>query len=327
MLYTTLANDLDAQWQIWLQANYSRLSGNAVPRPHHLFHVPRWLQFQVEKDQRLRPALFVMDGMSLADWRQIASVWQERHSDWNITEDLLMAQIPSITSISRQALVSGTRPANFANTLLTTHREPQAWRDTWREAGLNARFEAKNIVYAALTATPGSSYPPAIDEARTRALCLVCVVIDDILHGSVVGATGMEAAIDVWLQADEQHAPRSAWVERLIHLLLTNGYTIYMTSDHGHVEAVGMGQPQQGVLVAARNKRARIYTERAHAEAARKSFPSTILWAEDNVLPAGHWVLMPSGREAFAPAGETVVSHGGISLDEMIVPFITIRKQ
>jgi hypothetical protein len=36
--------------------------------------------------------------------------------------------------------------------------------------------------------------------------------------------------------------------------------------------------------------------------------------------------LMPAGRRAFAPSGEVVVTHGGISIDEAIVPLIQITK-
>jgi len=36
--------------------------------------------------------------------------------------------------------------------------------------------------------------------------------------------------------------------------------------------------------------------------------------------------LMPAGRAAFAPKGEIVVTHGGISIDEVIVPLVQITK-
>ncbi len=36
--------------------------------------------------------------------------------------------------------------------------------------------------------------------------------------------------------------------------------------------------------------------------------------------------LMPAGRTAFAPWGEVVVTHGGISIEEVIVPFVQIEK-
>jgi hypothetical protein len=36
-------------------------------------------------------------------------------------------------------------------------------------------------------------------------------------------------------------------------------------------------------------------------------------------------LLAPSG-EAFAKEGATIITHGGVSIDEVIVPFITITQ-
>lgn len=50
------------------------------------------------------------------------------------------------------------------------------------------------------------------------------------------------------------------------------------------------------------------------------------MWSSQGLLPKNFWVLMPRGRRAFAQENETVVTHGGMTLDEMIVPLIQIRK-
>jgi hypothetical protein len=42
-------------------------------------------------------------------------------------------------------------------------------------------------------------------------------------------------------------------------------------------------------------------------------------------LPDDVWVLMPQGRRAFAAFEEVVVTHGGPTLDEVVVPLVTIR--
>ena len=39
-----------------------------------------------------------------------------------------------------------------------------------------------------------------------------------------------------------------------------------------------------------------------------------------------HCLLAPQGK-AFVPEGQTVVSHGGISPEEVIVPFIEIFRR
>jgi len=59
----------------------------------------------------------------------------------------------------------------------------------------------------------------------------------------------------------------------------------------------------------------------------QKAFPETYLWDNDGLLPNQAAVLMPTGRQAFALNGQVVVTHGGISIDEAIVPFVQISKE
>ncbi len=35
--------------------------------------------------------------------------------------------------------------------------------------------------------------------------------------------------------------------------------------------------------------------------------------------------VFPPGREMFGPKGETVISHGGIHIEEVIIPFIEVQ--
>jgi hypothetical protein len=35
---------------------------------------------------------------------------------------------------------------------------------------------------------------------------------------------------------------------------------------------------------------------------------------------------MPAGRTAFTTYGDLVVTHGGVTLDEVVVPFVCIEK-
>lgn len=64
--------------------------------------------------------------------------------------------------------------------------------------------------------------------------------------------------------------------------------------------------------------------DRQAAANVQDAFAQTILWSQDGLLPENVWVLMPQGRQAFAPADEIVVNHGGPTLDEMVVPLVTI---
>ena len=43
-------------------------------------------------------------------------------------------------------------------------------------------------------------------------------------------------------------------------------------------------------------------------------------------LPANFKPLFAGGRSAFVPAGDQVVAHGGVSVEELIVPFVRVSN-
>jgi hypothetical protein len=305
---------LDAAFVEWLRRSYAPLGSQRLPVPHHVHHVPDYVAFQRRQNPASRVALCVLDGLALPDWYLIGSAWRARHPNWRFVEQLLLAQIPTQTAISRQALVSGLRPADFAATLYHNQAEPQHWTAFWARQEVPA--DACAYVHVALP----RAEPPALDSPRLHALCLVYSRIDEMAHDATLGAGGVQASLQLWLQ---QESPR---LEALLAQLLERGFVIYLTSDHGHVEARGFGQPSEGLLVQALGKRARLYADALVVKATQMAFHSTILWSDDGLLPAGVWALMPEGREAFATHNQVVVTHGGMTLDEMVVPLVTITE-
>ena len=313
--YQHLQSKFDAAFLTWLRRRYAPLGSQRLPTPHHVHHVPHYIAFQRRRGQANRVALLILDCMALADWILIGPVWRARHPDWRCEEHLLLAQVPTITAVSRQALISGLRPADFAVTLDTNRAEAGQWAAFWAGEGLLA--DACPHVRLALDR---DEPPPEVDSARTRALCLIVNKMDDMVHDATLGSTDFQASLRVWL---EEYGRQ---VEEVIASLLARGFTVYLTSDHGHVEARGLGQPSEGLTVDTRGKRARIYSDWRAAVNVQQGFSETILWGQDGLLPDDVWVLMPQERNAFASVNETVVAHGGPTLDEMVVPLVTITQ-
>ena len=310
-----LQETLDDRFATWLRAHYTALATRPLPLPHHLWHVPTWLEHRYAVGQQ-RIALLVLDGMAWADWLLIREAWEARHPAWDFTEGSVLAQIPSITSVSRQALITGQRPMAFPETLAGDAAEPQGWSAFWRRAGL----PADAIAYTLVSERSPEPYPTVVDSRRVQALCLVNSAIDDMVHGATQGLGDVLGSVQLWLRDSQR-------TERTIEALLRNHYTVTLTSDHGHVAAVGMGQPSEGVTVASRGKRARLYNNEDFARAVQAQYPDTILWHDDDVLPVGWWALMPSKRQAFVAEGAHVVSHGGTTFEELIVPLVTISER
>jgi hypothetical protein len=330
--YMQVERELDNAFFSWLAAYYAPLAGRGLPVPHHLFHLPAKLARDLRQSPQTRVALLILDGLSLADWQLIGPVWRSRHPDWQMEEACILAQVPSITAVSRQALISGMRPNALTRSLIEQPREERAWKAFWQQQSLSP--EGASYVY--LSDVIGADYPVAlITNRRTRALCLISTVIDHMVHGATQGTAGLYAALAVWLGSGSNTQPTeamgarqqgSAWMEGLIDFLLAEGYTITLTGDHGHVEALGVGNPQEGVLASTRSKRTRVYSSPELARSAASRLSDTIAIEESWLRPQGMFPVVAERRTAYAAQGERVVTHGGLTVEEMIVPFITLKR-
>jgi hypothetical protein len=312
--YAHWQNRLDEAFLTWLRRRYALLGGRKLPGPHHLYHIPAYIAYRRRSQNPARPfVLLIMDGMSLADWHLVGAAWRARRPDWQFQEQLALAQLPTITAISRQALVSGLRPADFSDTLTHNRAEPGQWTAFWQGEGLSA-----GACFYGHLALNRREPPPELTGSRLQAACLIVNAIDDLVHSARLGAADMQASLKLWL---DQESPQ---LEALLDSLLKRGFTLYLTSDHGHIEAQGMGRPSEGVMVETRSQRARVYRDELTARAVQQNFPGSIMWGDDSLLPAGALSVMAGGRSAFAGLNETVVTHGGPTLAEVVVPLVQI---
>jgi len=311
--YQHLRQQVNQRFASWLNARYAALATQKLPRPHHLYHIPHYLAYHYAP-QRERPvALIILDGLALADWTVIRHTWKARRPQWHWEENLVLAQIPTLTSISRQALVSGRRPADFADALTTTRYEPRHWQDFWRVHELGKRAAP----YVRLRPRD-ANLPAELTSAHSRAICAVDVTLDDFVHNATLGTRDFYSSLHLWLQRDV------AYLEAAIDTLLARNFVVALTGDHGHIEAVGIGQPREGILAETRGKRARLYEDCRTAEVIQETFPQTRLWHSQGLLPDNVCALMPHEHAAFTTSQATVVSHGGMTLDEVVVPFVII---
>lgn len=109
----------------------------------------------------------------------------------------------------------------------------------------------------------------------------------------------------------------------LLNMLLAEGFAVYITSDHGNVEAAGCGRPKEGVLAEIRGERVRIYSEDILRSRVASTFPDALCWKPLG-LPEDFLPLLAPLRRAFVPDGQRTVAHGGITLEEMVVPFVRV---
>ncbi len=314
---TELRKLIDAQFKNWMLKKYNSLHNHPPMPPVMLHHIPRNMAREIESSSHAKSALILIDGLALDQWVTLRNGMDISH---RLTESSVFAWVPTLTSVSRQALFSAKSPYQFAKTIHTTSSEPKAWQQYWLEHGL----DSSEIFYRKSLGTDDDILVliDQLSDHRLRSVGLVINTVDDIMHGMKLGSEGMHNQIDVWAN--------KGYLSQLIEALIGYGFTIHLTSDHGNVEALGCGKINEGAVADTRGERTRVY----QTEALRTEVEKTIKLKSQNAipwpqigLPSDYWPIVMSGREAFVAKNEKIVGHGGISIEEVIVPYIKISRE
>lgn len=306
----------DFLFQEWLRLNFIKLQTTPTVRyPAMLHKVPDWLSRRMDSGKKV--CLLVLDGMGARQWPLLRNHLQ-MCANISLDEHACFAWVPTITSISRQALFSGKKPFSFADSLLTTSKEEQLWLDYWQEKGLAKR----EIKYAKkIESLSNDVWQDLITPPSVKVAGLVINFIDEQMHGIKNGMSALNMVVDGWLT--DWH-----FNERIAELL-DKGFEIIITSDHGSQEATGIGYINEGVKADTRGERVRIYHDPALRDStAQACHGSVITWPGPELgLPKATYPLLANANSAFKSKGDVIVGHGGISLHEVVVPFVIVNRK
>ena len=300
----------------WLADHYSSLINLPPTQPPMLHYVPRHLAREIEDSSDGRAALIVVDGLALDQWVTIRHILQKQDADLIMRESATFAWIPTLTSVSRQAVFSGKQPFFFPSSIKSTSSEKKLWEQFWEGYGLSTQ----DVAYQRGLGDDDASnvVDSLIHPDRTRVVGLVVDKVDKIMHGMQLGSAGMHNQVSQWCQG--------GFLAELIGQLLNHGYGVWLTADHGNIQCDGRGRPNEGAIAETRGERVRVYpTPELRAKIA-ESFPFAHEW-EPVGLPAEYFPLVASGRDAFVNAGKTIVGHGGVAIEEVIVPLVKVERR
>ena len=310
----SLQGKVDVGFTAWLSKRYAGLVNLPPVPPVMLHHLPRFLARQVEEDWNAKVALIIVDGLAMDQWLVVRSALASRQPGLRFREQAVFAWIPSLTSVSRQAAFAGKAPIFFPSSIETTEKEPALWMQFWVDQG----FTPNEVVYIkGLGDGNLDSVSEALFHPQARIAGLVVDKVDKIMHGMELGTAGMHNQVFQWA--------RQPYLSTLLELLLDRGFRVYLTSDHGNVEAKGCGRPAEGSVADLRGERVRVYSDASLRGKVKERFPSALEW--DSVgLPEDYLALLAPARQAFVQEKQRTVSHGGISVEELIVPLVQIES-
>ncbi|HQL86392.1 MAG: BREX-3 system phosphatase PglZ [Lentisphaerae bacterium] len=306
----------NATFSAWLSDHYASLINLPPHHPAMLHHVARHLARAIEESDGSRAALIVVDGLALDQWVTIRQELQKQNANLIMRESATFAWIPTLTTVSRQAIFAGKPPLYFPASIKTTDQEEKLWKQFWEGRGISRL----DVVYQRGLADgdPASILEKTIHPDKTRVVGLVVDKVDKIMHGMQLGSAGMHNQIKQWCEG--------GFLSALINRLLDYGYAVWLTSDHGNIQGEGQGRPSEGVIAETRGERVRVYpTPELRAQVAQ-AFPCACEW-EPVGLPPDYFPLIAAGRDAFVPPGQTIVGHGGIAIEEVIAPLVKLERR
>ncbi|MFH1952279.1 MAG: BREX-3 system phosphatase PglZ [Pseudomonadota bacterium] len=306
---------VDAGFTAWLFKRYAGLINLPPVPPVMLHHLPRFLSRQVGEDRHAKIALIVVDGLAMDQWLVVRSALATKQPGFRVREQAVFAWIPSLTSVSRQATFAGKAPIFFPNSIQTTDKELALWAQFWADQG----YKPNEVVYIKGLGDGGlEGVSEALSHPRARIAGLVVDKVDKIMHGMKMGTAGMHNQVCQWA--------KQPYLNTLLDLLLDHGFRVYLTSDHGNVEAEGCGRPAEGAVADLRGERARIYPDALLRGQVKERFPEALEWPPIG-LPDDYLPLLAPDRSAFVRETERLVSHGGASLEELVVPLVQIERR
>ena len=310
--FPQLRVSVNEQFSAWLACGYAGLFNYPAVTPLMVHHLPGYMAHRLKKGDAQRIAFILIDGLSIEQWLAIRDELRKIGIARNIEESAVFAWVPSITPISRQAAFSGKIPRYFAESITQTNRDAIRWRQFWSDRGMISG----QIGFVAVPGDVGDgSALDAFDLSQLRVLAITLFKVDKIMHGMQLGSAGMIGQVRSWIE--------EGFLGSLLAQLTSSAFEVLISSDHGNVEAVGVGVPREGVLSDTRGQRCRIYPEEVLRQASLAENAGSQAWEHTGLPENLHALLSPYGQ-AFVQKGTRTVCHGGASLEEVVVPFVRL---
>jgi hypothetical protein len=252
----------------------------------------------IKSEKENKVALLCFDCMGIAEWNLLKEYLIDL--DISYKEQYVFTLLPSVTSICRTAIFHGSTDV-YDIKYPGRKDEAKAFAEFFKDK--QAKYFVEDDI---------------INEDTLLGYDTISVLFnffDDLCHSTLFPANENTKAI--YFNNCKQYLEKSN-VKQTIKTLLDNNFSIHFCSDHGSVIAKGNGERLQKYLIDDFAKRAVIIPEEASA--------LTQFEKIDIPFVKHKKLLLPEGRTMFTQKDKIEINHGGISLEEIVVPFITVIK-
>lgn len=284
--------------------------------------------------------LLIIDNFRYDQWRVLAD---EVGSDFVIEEDMYTSILPTATQYARNAIFSGLMPSQIKEMY------PQFWVDEEDDEGKNlneealietqiARYRRKDsFSYSkVLTSAAAEKYLDGIKNlSRNDINVLVINFVDMLSHARTESIMVRElAANEAAYRSITLSWIRHSAIKKLFAYLADNKYTVVITTDHGSIQ---VGNPVK--VIGDRNTNTNLRYKLGKAlncnskdifeikEPGKAFLPSPNISTSYIFTTGDDFFAYPNNYNHYVSYYKDTFQHGGISMEEMIIPIIKMRPK
>ena len=284
--------------------------------------------------------LFLIDNLRFDQWKVIQPLLEPYFS---IKEDVYCSILPTSTQYSRNAIFSGLMPSDIKE------KFPDLWLDDHEEGGknlsekdfllkqLNTLNASTNISFnKVFNLEHGKKMLDRLNEFSNKSLNVIVYNFVDILSHAKTDSRMIKELV-----SDEKSYRdltltwfKNSPLFELLKKISSSNYNILITSDHG---TINVNEPTKVIGEKSISSNLRYKTGRKmnfenkdvfHVESPDKfmlpksNISSSFIFAGPN-----KYFVYPNNYNHYAHHYINTYQHGGISLEEMIIPMISLKSK
>lgn len=295
--YNEILNTINNRFQLFVNNHYDSLfSMSGLRYPITIDKVQDYIAASTKNN---KIAFIVIDGMNYWQWTLLKHYLE--NEKLNVEEKTTLSWLPSITAWARQSIFAGKKP----DLTITNRTEGDLFKKYWIDKHQKQTYQ---VSYEAVKNNEKIKVP----SSDVTVAGFVTNGLDELMHGNILGYEQLFINTKLWIE--------KSCICDAVKELRNAGYEVYISTDHGNIEAelnLKLTAGQKTVMLSKSKRFVQFDTEE-----------QAITFIENNKeyrLGKKDKSVYFRDTNGFGSFGEKVITHGGSHILELLIPVGVIK--
>lgn len=295
--YNEILNTINNRFQLYVNNHYDSLFSMSGLR--HPITIDKVQDYIAASTKNNKIAFIVIDGMNYWQWTLLKHYLE--NEKLNVEEKTTLSWLPSITAWARQSIFAGKKP----DLTITNRTEGYLFKKYWIDKHQKQTYQ---VSYEAVKNNEKIKIP----SSDVTVAGFVTNGLDELMHGNILGYEQLFMNTKLWIE--------KSCICDAVKELRNAGYEVYISTDHGNIEAeltLKLTAGQKTVMLSKSKRFVQFDTEE-----------QAIIFIENNKeyrLGKKDKSVYFKDTNGFGSSGEKVITHGGSHILELLIPVGVIK--